>query len=58
MRIETCRFRRIKDGEWEYGIIIDEGNGPLIDADGKVVPSDPQIWDWRRDNQNIMTVFE
>ncbi len=58
MRIETVRFQRKENSEWEFGIIINEGSGPLIDSKGNVVPVEPQIWKWTRINDHVMTVWE
>jgi hypothetical protein len=58
MRIETCQFKRKENSEWEDGVIVNEGDGPIIDMDGKVVPHDPQIWDWRPISTQVMTIGE
>ncbi len=43
-RIETCKFQRQKDGEWENGIMINEGEA-IFDSDGKIPTN---VWDGRR----------
>jgi hypothetical protein len=35
IRVETCRFKRINYRRWEYGIIVDEGSGPIIHRYGR-----------------------
>jgi len=40
LSVMTCKFmRRHKNSPWEWGIIINEGSGPLIDMKGEIVPS-------------------
>ena len=43
MHIMAVKFMRMQDSEWEDGIIINNGDGPLIDARGITVPS---VWTW------------
>lgn len=56
LRVETCRFKRTKDTPWEYGVVVNEGAGPIIDMDGKVVPSEPVIWNWTPVSDSLLTV--
>ena len=42
LTIMACRFKRLKTSAWEKGIIINEGEGPLIDEQGKLV--DDPVW--------------
>ena len=37
MNIMACTFIREEHGVEEKGIIINEGNGPIIDSKGKIV---------------------
>jgi hypothetical protein len=45
MHIQTIEFRREYYSEYERGILINEGHGPIIDKNGKVVTS---VWDYRK----------
>jgi hypothetical protein len=54
MRVETCQFKRKRASVWERGVIINEGNGPIIDMKGEVVPA--PIWNWRAVGENVITV--
>lgn len=47
MRIASVKFKRTKDSPWEEGVVVNDGSGPIIDLDGKVIPDDPQIWDYQ-----------
>lgn len=46
MNIVACVFRRTQKSKREQGIIINQGDGPIIDKDGNVVP-DVYSWDSR-----------
>ena len=56
LRIETCEFKRVGSANWEQGVIVNEGNGPIIDLDGKVVQG--AIYNWRERSAHVMTVIE
>lgn len=44
MKIESVIFKRDELADWEDGVMIAEGCGPLIDLAGHVVPA--PIWSW------------
>jgi hypothetical protein len=44
-RIETCKFQREENGEWEPGILINEGTKGILDKNGQTVP---EVWDYRQ----------
>lgn len=54
MRLEVVSFQRDKSSEIERGVMVDEGNGPLIDMNGHIVPA--PIWNWVSLNEAVMTV--
>lgn len=54
LRVESCYFQRKRDAPWEYGIIVNNGDGPIIDMDGKVVPA--PIENYRTSHDQVMTV--
>lgn len=58
LRAETIHFKRAKASPMETGILINEGAGPIIDMDGKVVPFDAGIWNWWPLSEGLMTVKE
>lgn len=39
MRIEVCEFKRKEKSAWERGVIVNEGDGLIIDMTGEVVPA-------------------
>ena len=43
-RIETCKFQREPDSEWEPGVLINEGDKGIFDAQNQVPE---QIWDYK-----------
>lgn len=53
MRIERVEFTRTKGGEPELGLLINEGDGPLLDAKGVAV-TEGGCWDYRRTNDFIV----
>lgn len=60
LRIEKVAFERISaDGVrtnvTEYGIIINEGNGPIIDMNGLVVKN---VWTWSKTYDLVVTVTD
>lgn len=55
MRIESVKFIRSKGGPEETGILVAEGDGPLIDLKGKIVG---EIWNYRVDHRHVITVEE
>lgn len=57
LKVETVYFRRREATDSvETGLLVNEGDGPLIDMDGKVVP--PPVYDWLKTHEQIMTVTE
>lgn len=44
-RIETCEFQRVADGEFEVGLLLNEGSMGIIDKFGKQTG---QVWNWHR----------
>lgn len=56
LRIETIVFQRKSGADWEDGIIVNEGTGPIIDMDGQVVPA--PVMDWKPRPIQLMTVNE
>lgn len=54
LRLEMVLIQRTKDAIWETMISINEGDGPLIDMDGKVVEG--PIWSGRPLSDTILTV--
>jgi hypothetical protein len=52
IRIESITFQRNEHGPFETGLLINEGDGPIIDMDGKVVEA--PIWQWRPNNRLVM----
>jgi len=54
VRLETCEIKRTKDSEWETMINVNEGSGPLIDMDGKVVKG--PVWSGRDTHDQVMIV--
>lgn len=56
LRLETCLFKRKEDDPlWETGVLVAEGDGGILDLEGKIVP---EVWDHHRTSQQVMTVFE
>lgn len=56
LRIETVVFRRTEDSQPERGLLFNEGDGALVDMDGKVVYG--PIWDSRSDSHMAATVHD
>lgn len=54
LRVESVQFKRLKRSKWETGILVNEGCGVMVDADGKVVKS--PLWDWRHTGEYVMTI--
>lgn len=54
LRLETVLIKREKDSAWETMISVNEGDGPLIDMDGRIVPG--PIWSGRNEGDQVMTV--
>lgn len=54
MRIETVEYRLTEKGPWEPGILIDEGNGPLLTLEGKIIKE--PIWDWTPIHIALLTI--
>lgn len=44
-RIETCKFQREKDSEWEPGILFNEGDMGIHDAQNQ---KPDQVWDFKQ----------
>lgn len=57
MRIETVEFQREQDSPIELGVMINEGDGPIIDMDGKMVP-EGGLWHYHLRSIHVMTVTE
>lgn len=57
LRIETINFNRKKGGPWEQGVLINGGDGPIIDMKGQAVPPG-EVWDWRQTHAHVMTVLD
>jgi hypothetical protein len=57
MRIETGKFKRTHTADWEKCVVVNEGDGPIIDEKGLVLKRG-QVYDWRSTGQSVMTVFE
>jgi len=55
MRLESVTFQRTKGGPHERGILVNEGDGPLLGANGQPVEAGA-CWDYRRDYQHVMTI--
>jgi len=34
-KMEVCRFQRVENGEWEVGILFNEGSGIILDRFGE-----------------------
>jgi len=34
-KMEVCRFKRVENGEWEVGILFNEGSGIILDRFGE-----------------------
>lgn len=43
MNIMACTFKRTARSKSEKGIIVNEGDGPIIDTNGKVVSA---VWNY------------
>lgn len=56
LRLETCQIKRKKDSPWETMVNVNEGSGPLIDMNGKVVKG--PIYSVRELHEQVMTVKE
>lgn len=54
LRIETVKIKREEHSDWEVMISINEGSGPLIDLDGKIVEA--PIFAGRDLNEQVMAV--
>lgn len=54
LRLETVRIKRRKDSAWETMVNVNEGMGPLIDMDGKVVKG--PIYSGQDLHDQVMTV--
>jgi hypothetical protein len=49
LRVESIIFKRSQKSPEEAGLLINEGEGPIIDMLGKVVPA--PIWSWNPDHE-------
>jgi hypothetical protein len=56
LRIESVAFKREQSSRWEAGVIVNEGEGPIIDLKGKVVP--PPVWDYHTVSRHVLTIVE
>lgn len=54
LRLETVEIKRTKSSDWETMINVNEGAGPLIDMDGKVVAG--PVWSGRDTHDQVMIV--
>jgi len=45
-RLETCRFNRGERGEYESGILLNEGELGILDLNGEIVP---EVWNWEHE---------
>lgn len=44
-KMEMCRFQREENGEWEVGLLFNDGSGIIIDEFGK---SPEHVHDYKR----------
>lgn len=58
LTVETVRFKRTERSPWERGLIINYGDGPIIDMHGKVVPDEDGVWDWKELSETKITVVD
>ena len=62
IHIMACEFRRGGGHKlenmppWEPGIVINEGDGPIIDMEGKIVPV--PVWDWRPIMSELSVIYK
>lgn len=42
-KMETCRFKREENGEWEVGLLFNEGSGIILDKFGEKAE---QVYDY------------
>ena len=56
-RIEACVFQRDEGGDWEKGILLNEGRLGIIDARGKKI-KDAWCWEIRTSFAIETTYFE
>jgi len=60
IHIMACEFQRgdqkLATRFWEPGILINEGNGPIIDMEGKIVPV--PVWDWRPIMSELSVIYK
>ena len=54
MTIESIEFNRSKGAPLELGVLVNGGDGPIIDMAGKVVG---ECWDYRRTGEHAMTIY-
>ena len=54
MRLETVDFKRTKLSPRERGVMVNEGDGPLIDMDGNIVKA--PVYNWWARNESVMFV--
>jgi hypothetical protein len=55
MRIESIRFKREENSPEEKGVIINHGDGPILDFKGNVVSP---VWDYAWDHEYNMTIYD
>lgn len=53
IRLETIVYQTVKGGPQMRGLLVNEGDGPVLDEKGAAVP---EVWDYRRDNRFIVEV--
>jgi hypothetical protein len=55
MRIERVIYWESKDGPRKVGVLVNEGDGPLLDMDGNPVT---EIYHYRRPMDQILTILD
>jgi hypothetical protein len=55
MLIESVMFKRTKDSEWEFGIIINNDQ-LIVDSNAKPVSVRYKLWDYRRTHRLLVEV--
>lgn len=53
IRVDHCEFLRESSSDWEDGIIVNEGMGPIVDVNGEIVKD---VWNYRVTHRHVMTV--
>jgi hypothetical protein len=50
--IESCVVQRVKDGEWENALLLNDGSLGLLDMYGQKIE---EVWDYRRVPRLLIT---